>query len=374
MSYDIEHVLMTADTVGGVWTYALDLAKGLAQHGVRTTLATMGPAPSAGQREDACRIPGLQLHVSEYKLEWMHEPWVEVDAASDWLLGLAERVRPDVVHLNGYVHAALPWPAPVVTVCHSDVLSWWQAVRGEDAPDADWGEYGRRVREGLCASSMVVAPTAAAMADAERNYGPFDSARVIHNGRSNVDLYPAKKRSIVLTVGRFWDEAKNLRVLQSVAPNVKWPVYVAGDPGGERPRTPNLNLLGRVCPSTVGAWFSRAAIYAHPAKYEPFGLAPLEAALSGCALVLSDLPSLRELWGDAAVFVDADDHAGFIAEINRLADNEAARQELSERAMERARQYDVRSMACSYLFAYQDLRQTNLLDLDVFFHPGVRLL
>ncbi len=31
-----------------------------------------------------------------------------------------------------------------------------------------------------------------------------------------------------------------------------------------------------------------------PARYEPFGLSVLEAALSGCALVLGDIPSLRE--------------------------------------------------------------------------------
>ena len=51
---------------------------------------------------------------------------------------------------------------------------------------------------------------------------------------------------------------------------------------------------------------ARAAIYALPAHYEPFGLSILEAAMSGCALVLGDIPSLREIWGDAAVFVHPD--------------------------------------------------------------------
>ncbi len=46
-----------------------------------------------------------------------------------------------------------------------------------------------------------------------------------------------------------------------------------------------------------------AAIFAHPARYEPFGLAVLEAAMAGCALVLGDIPTLRELWDGAAVFV-----------------------------------------------------------------------
>ena len=50
------------------------------------------------------------------------------------------------------------------------------------------------------------------------------------------------------------------------------------------------------------------AIYASPARYEPFGLGVLEAALSSCALVLGDSPTLREPWSDAALFVPPDDH------------------------------------------------------------------
>jgi hypothetical protein len=38
----VKKVLMTADTVGGVWTYALELAAGLGEHGVEVAIATMG--------------------------------------------------------------------------------------------------------------------------------------------------------------------------------------------------------------------------------------------------------------------------------------------------------------------------------------------
>jgi glycosyltransferase involved in cell wall biosynthesis len=57
-------------------------------------------------------------------------------------------------------------------------------------------------------------------------------------------------------------------------------------------------------------WLARAAIYVSPARYDPFGLLPLQAALHGCALLLSDIPSYRELWDGAACFFrtnDADD-------------------------------------------------------------------
>lgn len=356
---------MTADAVGGVWTYALDLAKGLARHGVRTTLAVMGPAPSAAQQEAAREIAGLDLQIGDYKLEWMQDPWPEVDEAGNWLLALCHRVKPDVVHLNGYAHAALPWPVPTMVVCHSDILSWWEGVKGESAPMDDWSEYRRRVRAGLGAAGMIVAPTAAVLDEVERHYGPLPAGRVIHNGRTSSDLYPAKKRKMILSAGRFWDDAKNLQILQQVAPNLDWPVYVAGDLGsGRQPRTQGVNFLGRLCPAAMHAWFSRAAIYAHPAKYEPFGLSVLEAALSGCALVLGDIPSLRELWDGAAMFVPPDDPVALQLALDGLGRRDAVRDELAARAQERAQLYSLSNMVCAYLFAYQDLKQGALLDMD----------
>lgn len=373
-SFDVEHVLMTADAVTGVWTYAVDLARGLARHGVRVTLATMGPEPTPSQCEEVRQIPGLTLYTSTYKLEWMHEPWEDVDAAGDWLLALAERIRPDVIHLNGYTHSALPWPAPTLVACHSDALSWWQSVKGGNAPMDEWHEYARRSREGLRSAGLVVAPTAAGLADIERNYGPLNVARVVHNGRNGAEFSPVAKRGLVFSDGKFWDEAKNLSTLQKVAGKLDWPVYIAGEVGEERPRATDINFLGRLCPSAKGAWLGRAGIYALPAKYEPFGHSVLEAALSGCALVLGDIPSLRELWGDAAIFVDPIEPLALQEAIQSLIRSESLRQEMATRARERAREYSVEAFACGTLFAYQDLVQTNLLDLAVFHHAGVRLI
>src|SRR5690606_24637540 len=97
-----------------VWTFALDLARALAVHGVHVTLAVLGPSPSPGQREEAAAAGNLALHAAPFRLEWMEDPWSDVEASGRWLLGLSGRVRPDVVHLNGYCHAALPWGAPVL--------------------------------------------------------------------------------------------------------------------------------------------------------------------------------------------------------------------------------------------------------------------
>src|SRR5213083_1615054 len=95
----IRRVLMTADAVGGVWQYSLDLATAFRDRGVETTLAVMGPAIEGAQREDALRR-GIALAEGPFKLEWEESPWDDVRRAGDWLLEVAARVRPEVVHLS----------------------------------------------------------------------------------------------------------------------------------------------------------------------------------------------------------------------------------------------------------------------------------
>ena len=220
-------ILLTADPVGGVWTYALELARALAPHGAEIALATMGDAVSAGQRAEVAALPNVQLHESRFQLEWMDEPWADVDRAGNWLLELAANFTPDVVHLNGFCHGALPWPAPVLVVAHSCVLSWWAAVRGEEAPPR-YDEYRRRVRTGLLAADAIVAPTAAMLDALEDYYGPLPSGQVIHNAREAHGFAPARKQLLIFSAGRVWDEAKNVGALDRVAPFVRWPVHIAG--------------------------------------------------------------------------------------------------------------------------------------------------
>src|SRR5436305_221449 len=140
-------VLMTADTVGGVATCALELARSRGECGVEVALATLGAPTNELQREKVDRIPNLRVFEGHFKLEWMDDPWRDVEKSGDWLLNLERRICPDVVHLNGYTHGALPWGSPTVIVGHSDVLSWWRAVRREEAPEA-YDRYRREVAAG----------------------------------------------------------------------------------------------------------------------------------------------------------------------------------------------------------------------------------
>src|SRR6185437_1828307 len=109
-------ILMTADAVGGVWNYALELTRTLSSGGTEVCLATMGPRPTHEQRREAAEIENLRIFESDHKLEWMQDAWADVDAAGDWLMDLEDRLQPDVVHLNGYCHGALAWQSPTLMV------------------------------------------------------------------------------------------------------------------------------------------------------------------------------------------------------------------------------------------------------------------
>jgi glycogen(starch) synthase len=350
----VRRVLMTADAVGGVWTYAMDLAGGLRRHDVQVTLAVMGPPMSDGQRADAERR-GIEVVEAPYRLEWMEDPWADVEEAGPWLMGLADRTGADVVHLNGFCHASLPWKVPAIVVAHSCVRSWWRGVHGEPAPDA-WDGYSARVAEGLRHAGIVVAPTHALLREVQAEYGVSVPCAVIPNGTSAVAQHQSgPKEPLVFSAGRLWDEAKNFETLSAAAPHVSWPVYLAGDcegPGGRFVPSGSVRCLGRLDPAAMGAWYARAAIYALPARYEPFGLSIVEAAAAGCALVLGDIRTLRENWSGAAVFVPPDNRRALAAAIEGLIADPVRRLELGSRARQRASEFTVTRMCGRYLDLY----------------------
>jgi glycogen(starch) synthase len=350
-------VLMTADTVGGVWTYAMELARALGVEGVDVTLASMGGPANAEQRKEARDIPTLELYESMYRLPWMEEPWSDVELAGEWLLDVAARVRHDLVHLNEPVHAALPWKAPCVAVAHSCVLSWWDSVWQSPAPK-EWDRYRQEMRRGLVHATEIVAPSAWMLAMMRSHYG-VANGRVIPNGRDASDFVPGAKTPLVFAAGRLWDPAKNLLALDQVAERLPWPVYVAGEPRHPDRDTSitatHVRLLGRLPSGTVAAWLRAASIYAFPARYEPFGLSILEAALAGCTLVLGDIPTLRELWEGAAIFVSPDHPDTLRVALEGLIDDAGLRQTLSMRARKRALALTPTRMARAYLGLYTDL-------------------
>jgi glycosyltransferase involved in cell wall biosynthesis len=350
-------VLMTADAVGGVWQYALQLAEALGTAGADTLLAVTGPAPDAAQRAAAEAVPGLRLVHAPHPLDWMEDGQADLAAADDWVAGLACDFAPDLVHLNGC--SAIPWAAdaPLVLVLHSCVTTWFRAVLDEDPPAA-WDGYRARIAEALARADTAVTPTDAYARAVAAAYG-VPAPRAIHNARSPRDFAAGRKRACVLGAGRVWDPAKNLAALDRAATRVAWPVCLAGDAvgpdGGQARLDGAARALGRQDAAQMRGLLAQAAVFCAPARYEPFGLTVLEAALSDCALVLADIPTFRELWDGAAIFVKPEAEAGLADALTQLAEQPDLLRRHATAARRRARRYAPDLMAQRYLTAYGEL-------------------
>lgn len=347
---------MTADTVGGVWTYTMTLCNALATH-ADVYLLTLGGFMSESQKQQATAMPHVQVFETDHKLEWMQDPWEDVSRTTEKVDVLYHELQPHLMHFNNYVQIQDHWNCGIVTVFHSCVQTWFRAVKGE-APGAEWDRYTATVSNALKASDVVVFPTSSLKAMAEDAYGFVDNGLIIHNGSATTSsVHASAKEPFILSAGRLWDEAKNTNILSNISGQLPWPVKLAGNPGAETENDvySGVELLGTLSAAEMQEMLQKAAVFVSPALYEPFGLAVLEAATAGCALALADIPTFRELWAGAAVFFDPRDEQDVLRTVTSLVTNNALRQELSEKARQQSLQYAVDDMAHNYLLLYHKL-------------------
>lgn len=357
------HVLMTTDTAGGVWTFTRELACGLCSRGDRVTLVSLGLPPTREQLAWLEDAPGVSFLQTNFRLEWMQNSADDIAASRAWLSAAVERTRPDVVHFNQYAYGELDCSVPKLVVAHSDVVSWWVSVHGELPRENPWLRwYCDLVVRGISHADAVVAPSQW-MLDALRRYYTWpDRARVIHNGRDASFFSPqADKEDFVFSVGRMWDQGKQISLLGRSRFPV--PVYVAGPaqpPDGTGSSAaalqPGIQALGSCSEEQLRFWYGRASTYAATSRYEPFGLAPLEAALSRCALVANDIPVFHEVWGEAAFYFRTNDADSLASAVRFLSSHPELRRCFADRAYERASErFSTNRMVDQYQQLYRTL-------------------
>jgi glycosyltransferase involved in cell wall biosynthesis len=337
---------MTADTVGGVWTYTRELASGLLKRGHRVTLVSFGKWPTPAQTSWIPEHERLTYHPTSFPLEWTQGAKQGIAESEKYLQQVIRDTRPDVLHFSQFCYGALEYGLPKVVVAHSDVISWWNAVHETAPPPSPWITwYQTTVSAGLRRADVVVAPSHWMLNSLFENYKEIPCGRVIYNGRS-IELFRSveSKENCVLSVGRVWDHAKQIELL--LARNQIVPVKIAGateHPEGSHTNSvsssPNLQFCGQQDEPQLCALYASCATYVATSRYEPFGLAPLEAALSGCALIANDIPTFRELWQDSALYFQHNDPESLADAISTLSANPNLRQFYGDRARERARKH-----------------------------------
>ncbi|MBR1168195.1 glycosyltransferase family 4 protein [Bradyrhizobium liaoningense] len=345
-------VMMTTDTVGGVWTYSCALAASLAASGADVTLVTLGPRARVDQRQ-MLRETSVHLIETDLALEWQDPEGQNVSDARRVLANLEARLVPDVVHLNSFREATFAWHAPTVLVAHSCVNSW--ALACHDTAwlgEPRWRRYSERVAAALDITQAWVCPSRAFHDDMTAIYQPRSRGTVIWNGIAP-RAPSGRKQGVIFAAGRLWDRAKNIAALATAAPGLDWPVEVAGPSDARLPA--DVTWLGELPHGALETRLQHAAIFVSPALYEPFGLSVLEAAAAGCALVLSDIPTFRELWRGATLFVDPADSVALHRSLAELCADDMGRAKLQRAAYEQSLTYSLTRMTSAYLGLYQDL-------------------
>lgn len=354
-------ILLTTDTIGGVWTFTKELTAELLNRGHAVALVSFGRQPSHEQQAWCAGLNlkhgnNFQFTASNAPLEWMEKNEFVFAQGAGVLSHVARQFRPDLLHSNQFCFGAMALDIPKLVTVHSDVLSWADACRPRRLDDSRWlRQYRSLVTHGLHACDAVVTPTRWMAETLAHHYTGLPGCYVISNGRS-LSAPPSNLRTVqALTVGRLWDEGKNVAMLGDVTSPI--PIYVAGERQHGTSVAPRqlgrAILLGALSEQSLVSLFARSSIYIATSIYEPFGLAPLEAALCGCAVVANDIPSLREVWGDAALYFSGP--RSLSAVLHQLNRNPGELSMLRQQAFLRASELTAERMTNGYEQMYRAL-------------------
>lgn len=359
-------ILMTTDTVGGVWTFTSTLTHQLLGRGHAVHLVSFGRKPSADQVAEQDTLtkayPSLfGFTNSDLPLEWMqNNETVQADGAALLESVLQNEDGMDVILSSQFCFGRLQSPVPRIVVAHSDVLSWAAACKPSALEPSPWlNRYTAMVQAGLLDAAAVVAPTSFMGTALRSNFFLPKQAFVLPNG---VQAEPAgddapQRRLQAISAGRLWDEAKGLDILKDL--DTAMPLLIAGENTFETVGTDvwpaHLQILGPLSRPALHRHFRQSATYLCTSRYEPFGLAPLEAALCGCAVVTRDLPGLREVWADSALYFQ--DPSSLQAILQQLMGSPDLLTQAQARAFARASLFTPQRMADNYLQLFSSVLQ-----------------
>ena len=353
--------LLTTDTVGGVWTYSLELARGLATLGTDIVLVTMGPPPSSAQLDEVTAIPGVLPVVTSLPLDWLATRSEDVLAAGKALATIVEEAAADLGVEGVQLHApalaaAADFAVPVVSVVHSCAATWWAAMRGGALPD-DLAWQARLTAQGLARSARVVAPTLAFARAVQAAYKLPRAPTAVYNSRTQTRSI-GEQQDVVFAAGRLWDESKGAALFDAAAALSGCPFLAAGPtrgPNGTEVYLQHAEPLGHLSREALAEMFATQPVFVSAGRYEPFGLSILEAAGAGCAVVLADIPTLRELWDGAATFVPVDDPRALAQATDAIIADPTRRHALGQAAATRAARYTPQRTAAAMATIYASL-------------------
>lgn len=279
--------------------------------------------------------------------------------------------RPDIVHETYYSAAtAAPRGCPVVVTVYDMIHEIFTDEFPADDPTI------RLKRMATARADHVICISESTRRDLIRFYGlPEEKLSVVHLGfnrlaRGTVVDEPLTGRPYLLYVGNRAGYKNFTGLLRAVAasPCLRADFDVIAFGGGafspaEQELISRLGLAaGQVRQigggdDRLGVLYRQARAFIYPSLYEGFGLPPLEAMAQDCAVVSSNTSSMPEVIGDAAEFFDPASPDAMAAAMERVAYDEALREDLRRRGRKRLEVFSWEKCAQDTLSIYRKVRE-----------------
>jgi glycosyltransferase involved in cell wall biosynthesis len=361
-------ILLTTENFGNTWTFARALCDELLCRGHQIALVSFGRRPSHEQQawvaaQSSAFGESFRFVASNAPLESMENNEFVLTQGAGVLHHVARDFAPDLLHSSQFCYGALTLDIPKLITAHTDLFSWLEACRGCKPELTRWvRQYKTLITHGVNSADAVVSPTRSMAASLARFFPTLPASYVIRHGRALAAAPDSHLRTLqAVTAGQLWDETKDIRMLQDVLSPI--PIYIAGERKHHDAVAPRqlgkAVLLGALPEFSLLSLYARTSLYIDTSVYEPSGLDALEAALCGCAVVANDIPSTREIWGDAAIYFHGPRELSSV--LYRLNRNSEELTEMQRRAFERATTLNPQRTADGYEEIYQTLTTGRLV-------------
>lgn len=354
VAVNVEQLLHEAP--GGIGRYTAELVRLLPARGIDVAPFTARhPRAAIDAALRAYDLSGLDPVVLALPAALLYDAWHVLGVA-----GPVRRVAPvDVVHAPSPAVPPTGRVPLVVTVHDAAPIVMPEAFtrRGVWFHRRGFAAAAKRARLVIAVSQFSADEVAA------NTSIPRERIRVVPNG---VDREPATDAAVQRVRERhalhdrpylLWagtlQPRKNVRVLldalERLDPEAVPHRLVLAGPQGWKPDDEDgaaarrlgdrVRLLGAVERTELFALFAGADAFAFPSRHEGFGIPVLEAMAQGTPVVCADIPALREVAGDAAIFVPPDDLDGWVDALHSTLTDPGFRAGLEARGRERVQAY-----------------------------------
>lgn len=293
-------------------------------------LAKKFPAPSDDTSRQwiyfgSCSRESTNFKAQNPNTEWISSPWPKYWTQSrlPWDL---YRYTPDVLFMPiQQIPFIRPGKMKTVAVVHDLAFH----VYPEQFTYKDWMLQHILTAYAVREADKIIAVSQATADDIAKYYGRTENVSVIHHGVDHASFTSGLRQGFgrqaqvpakpyILYVGQIQPRKNLIRLIQAfeiLQQNEKdLQLVIAGSHGwlnspiyrymGLSPARENIVQLGRVGDDELARLYNNAAAYVLPSLYEGFGMPILEAMACRCPVVTSNISSMPEVAGGAAVLVD----------------------------------------------------------------------